>query len=80
MGGAVIKPPVGEKFADGDWFPSRGAKSKRDLTLDPEWGEGEPIYIYLAVEDTGRGLSDEEKRHLFQRFAVSEFVLGLTSG
>ena len=55
---------------DLEWFPSRGIGSKKDLTLDREWGEEDPVFIYFAVEDTGQGLSREEKSRLFHRFAV----------
>lgn len=70
IGGSTSKPPNGERV-DLEWFPSRGIGSKRDLTSDPDWGEEEPVYVYFAVEDTGRGLSSEEKTHLFHRFAVN---------
>lgn len=70
IGGSVSKPPNGEKV-NLEWFPSRGVGSKRDLTVDEEWGDGTPVYLYFAVQDSGRGLSDEEKRRLFHRFAVS---------
>ena len=66
LGGSLVKPPA----VDLEWFPSRGAASKKDLTLDDEWGEGDSVFIYLAVKDTGRGLTSEEKTHLFHRFAV----------
>jgi hypothetical protein len=50
-----------------DFFPSR---SKRvDQTLGPDWGDGEEIFLEFAVQDTGRGLNDEEKKLLFQRFS-----------
>ena len=69
IGGSVSKPPNGERV-DLEWFPSRGVGLKRDLTLDNEWGEEEPVFVYFAVKDTGRGLTSEEKSRLFQRFAV----------
>lgn len=50
-----------------NFFPSR---SKRvEQTLGPDWGDGEEIYLEFAVQDTGRGLSPEEKKVLFQRFS-----------
>jgi signal transduction histidine kinase len=49
------------------FFPSR---SKRvDQNLSAEWGLGEEIYLQFAVQDTGRGLDDAEKKLLFQRFS-----------
>lgn len=39
------------------------------MTLAPEWGNGEQIYLYFAVKDTGRGLDEEEKTRLFHRFS-----------
>ena len=70
IGGSVAKPPKGEGV-NLEWFPSRGIGSKKDLTVDHEWGEEQPVFIYFAVHDTGRGLSSEEKTRLFHRFAVS---------
>ena len=69
IGGSINKPPRGEKV-NLEWFPSRGIGSKRDLTLEHEWGEENPVFVYFAVKDTGRGVSDEEKARLFHRFAV----------
>ncbi|KAF6225924.1 hypothetical protein HO173_012696 [Letharia columbiana] len=68
IGGSVNKPP-GTERVNLEWFPSRGIDSKKDLTLDREWGEYEPLFVYFAVEDTGQGLSSEEKTRLFHRFA-----------
>ncbi|KAL2349986.1 hypothetical protein BJ546DRAFT_545118 [Cryomyces antarcticus] len=50
-----------------NFFPTR---SKRiDMTQGPDWGEGEEIFLHFAVQDTGRGLNDEEKKLLFLRFS-----------
>ncbi|KAF2839264.1 hypothetical protein M501DRAFT_933958 [Patellaria atrata CBS 101060] len=50
-----------------NYFPTR---SKRvDMTGGIDWGSGEEVYIQFAVRDTGRGLSEEEKKLLFQRFS-----------
>ncbi|ERF75062.1 hypothetical protein EPUS_04844 [Endocarpon pusillum Z07020] len=39
-----------------------------DPTSRPEWGSGDPVYIHLSVEDTGRGISEAEMKQLFMRF------------
>lgn len=69
IGGSVFKPPMLEK-SDLEWFPSRGAGLERDLTLDEEWGDGHPVFFSFAIQDSGRGVSSEEKTRLFHRFAV----------
>ncbi|KAL8750928.1 MAG: hypothetical protein Q9199_006759 [Rusavskia elegans] len=68
IGGSEEKPPfiAGKKI---DWFPSKSSSAKRDLTLDSEWGKGQQVFLSFAVRDTGRGLSEEEKKKLFQRFS-----------
>jgi len=38
------------------------------MSLSADWGAGEDLYLQLTVQDTGRGLTDEEMAHLFQRF------------
>lgn len=69
LGGSGEERPVHENV-ELAWFPSSGVRSKPDLTLEPDWGEGEPVFVSFAVHDTGRGLTNEEKRRLFHRFAV----------
>jgi signal transduction histidine kinase len=41
----------------------------------PEVGLGDEVYIYIGVEDTGRGLTEDECKVLFQRFAQGRFLL-----
>ena len=67
LAASVKKPPVPE--GNIEWFPSRTSEAAKDLTLDPEWGEGEPVFVSFSVQDTGRGLTNEEKSRLFHRFA-----------
>ncbi|KAG9697124.1 histidine kinase, partial [Aureobasidium melanogenum] len=38
-------------------------------TAGPDIKLGEEVYIYVGVEDTGRGLTEDECKVLFQRFA-----------
>ncbi|KAI4731011.1 hypothetical protein E4T49_01305 [Aureobasidium sp. EXF-10728] len=41
---------------------------KSDATNNPEWGDGEPLYIMVSVKDTGIGISKENQAKLFERF------------
>lgn len=50
-----------------EYVPTRGALA--DITASEEWGDGELLYIRVQVEDTGCGLTPEEKQLLFERFA-----------
>jgi CheY-like chemotaxis protein len=51
------------------WAPNHnGRKETRDLTLDPEWGNGEHVYLCIQVSDTGVGMSQSEIKKLFTRF------------
>jgi signal transduction histidine kinase len=40
-----------------------------DPTTKHEWGQGETIYLQFQVTDTGRGMTQEELKPLFQRFS-----------
>ena len=49
------------------YFPPRS--KKKDLTKSPDWGTGEKVFLHFAVQDTGRGLTEDEKKLLFIRFS-----------
>lgn len=49
------------------YIPSPSSKDK-DITAAAEWGLGDIVYIHFAVQDTGQGLDELEKKQLFQRF------------
>jgi signal transduction histidine kinase len=40
-----------------------------DLTQRSEWGTGDLIYLHFIVQDTGRGLTPDEKARMFFRFS-----------
>ena len=49
------------------YIPPRSMK--KDITEGKDWGDGEGVYLNFAVRDTGKGLSDSEKKLLFLRFS-----------
>jgi signal transduction histidine kinase len=64
--GASYERPTGKHHGI-NFVPLRHAKHVPAPT--GEWGEGEDIYLQLAVTDTGSGLSEEQIQVLFKRFA-----------
>ncbi|CAD0093465.1 unnamed protein product [Aureobasidium mustum] len=71
---ASVTKPTEEDFGIAFLSP------RKDITKDssmpttpatpvPEINLGEEVYIYIGVEDTGRGLTEDECKVLFQRFA-----------
>lgn len=61
------------------YIPSRSSKDK-DVTAAAEWGLGKPVYVHFAVQDTGRGLDELEKKQLFQRFSQASPRTHVTYG
>lgn len=49
-------------------------------TLSSEWGDEEVVYIHFAVQDTGKGLTEAEKKLLFQRFSQASPRTHITYG
>lgn len=41
----------------------------QDPTQQPEWGDGEAIYLSFSVKDSGLGMTPEEASLLFQKFS-----------
>jgi signal transduction histidine kinase/CheY-like chemotaxis protein len=66
MGASVERPssyPPNVVF-----FDSGEAGLRKDATNTPEWGEGEFVYIMVAVKDSGIGITDQAQKRLFERF------------
>ncbi|KAF8863038.1 putative histidine kinase M3YPp [Acephala macrosclerotiorum] len=62
---ASTEPPLDK---DGIEYLPRDS-NRKDLSLGTAWGTGEMIYLYVEVQDTGRGLEDHERALLFKRFS-----------
>ncbi|KAK5051510.1 hypothetical protein LTR84_003162 [Exophiala bonariae] len=62
------------------YIPSRSSSKNNDITAGAEWGPGEHVYLHFAVQDTGRGLDDLEKKQLFQRFSQASPRTHVTYG
>ncbi|KUI68655.1 Two-component system protein A [Cytospora mali] len=62
---ASLKRPVLEHIPGFQYVPSN---TKTSVTATEDWGDGEVLYILFRVQDTGCGLTAEEKQILFQRF------------
>ena len=65
LGASKTRPAVGHN--DTPYIPQRG--NCPDRTVAPEWGCGGDLFLKFAVEDTGRGLSEDEMKTLFLRFS-----------
>ena len=64
--GAVLSDPRRIISDNINWAPNKSGMV--DLTLSPEWGLGEPVYLTFTVMDTGVGMSSDEISKLFSRF------------
>lgn len=64
--GASYVRPTGKHHGI-NFIPLRHTKAAH--TPKSEWGDGEDIYLQVAVTDTGSGLNEEQMQVLFQRFA-----------
>lgn len=62
-----VQRPAGNETCGVSYFPTR--LKRKDFTESSDWGRGQQVFIHFAVQDTGRGMSENEKKLLFQRFS-----------
>lgn len=66
MGASTSKPsearPLNVRYV-------RKSNTSPDQTSKAEWGTGEVLYLCITVQDTGRGLDEDEIKNLFHLFA-----------
>jgi signal transduction histidine kinase len=55
---------MNDKFAD----VSIKEQFHIDSTVSSEWGNGTPLYLMVAVKDTGIGIGKDDQVKLFERF------------
>ncbi len=77
--GASEEKPSQEDRWGLTYIPSRASKVK-DVTAAAEWGMGKTLYLHFAVQDTGRGLDELEKKQMFQRFSQASPRTHVTYG
>ncbi|KAK4631319.1 Histidine protein kinase NIK1 [Fulvia fulva] len=50
------------------FYRSDNIAHRMDATNSKDWGDGEALYVMVAVRDTGIGISSEGQKRLFERF------------
>lgn len=66
LGACATRPP---KVWDSVTFSHGGTQDEsKDLVSGSEWGNGELIFLWLKVQDTGCGMTYDEQNKLFSRF------------
>ena len=64
---ASVEPPSQLPTGCVSYIPSRSKRT--DVTGGKDWGNGDNVYLNFAVQDTGKGLTEDEKKLLFLRFS-----------
>ncbi|KAK2674941.1 hypothetical protein RAB80_009925 [Fusarium oxysporum f. sp. vasinfectum] len=64
--GVSKDPPPIDNIPGFAFAPTRGEIGS--VVGSDEWGSGEGLYVRYRVQDTGCGLTDDERKLLFQRF------------
>jgi PAS domain S-box-containing protein len=65
--GASRTPPETDYSPGFQYVPAKSGAADINLTSD-DWGSGDTLFVRFKVQDTGCGLTRDEKQILFQRF------------
>lgn len=65
--GASLEPPVLDHIPGFQFAPLKNRKPSA-IAAGDDWGEEEVLYVRFKVQDTGCGLTAEERQILFKRF------------
>jgi PAS domain S-box-containing protein len=64
---ASLDPPP-EQASGFEYIPHKSVEPTI-TSFNDDWGSGEPLYLQFEVQDTGKGLTVDEKKLLFMRFS-----------
>lgn len=64
---ASLEPPSESASSLVSYIPTR--LKRDDVTVGKDWGNGDNVYLNFAVQDTGKGLTEAERKLLFLRFS-----------
>jgi len=69
--GSSRTPPATNLFGPNfHWHQTK--KSRPDLTQEADYGQGEAVYLYYGVVDSGRGIPDKYSDKVFSKFEQAD--------
>jgi CheY-like chemotaxis protein len=71
-------PEQPELYKSYDYVPSKGLHV--NLTSGEDWGSGQVLYLHVDVQDSGCGLTNDEKAKLFEKFSQASPRTHVTYG
>lgn len=69
--GSTVQPPDANMFGS-DFGWSVTEKLRRDLTQEAEYGPGQPLYLFYAIQDSGKGIPSDSAFKVFTKFQQAD--------